>query len=71
MGFISGRPDGKVVVSTGGRFDEFEEDNGASFAVTGGTGPYEDATGQMTIVENQELCDRKGANITLDLALNQ
>jgi allene oxide cyclase-like protein len=63
-------PDGKITVAGGGTFGEFEEEDGAAFSVVGGTGAYQDATGQMNIVENQELCDRMGANITFSLLLD-
>jgi hypothetical protein len=62
--------DGKISIYSGGRFSEFENDGGAVFAVTGGTGAYQDATGTMTIEENTDLCDRKGATITFSLLLD-
>jgi hypothetical protein len=62
-------PDGKLALYLHGRFTEFEGANGFAGAITGGTGAYRDARGEFHIVENQEMCDKKGALITADLAL--
>ena len=64
-------PDGKIVIYAGGKFTEFEQDEGADFPVTGGTGAYQDATGTMTVLERQEMCDKKGATLTFDLLLDR
>jgi hypothetical protein len=61
--------DGKIFVTGGGRFSEFEAPEGAKFAIVGGTGAYKDATGEATLIEDQEMCEQKGASITLDLLL--
>lgn len=61
--------DGKLTISVPGRFSEFENETGAAGAVTGGTGAYRDATGEFFVVEDQELCGKKGALITADLVL--
>ena len=62
-------PDGKLTIALPGRFSEFEAEGGAAGAVTGGTGPYRDVTGEFHVVEGQAMCDRKGALITADLVL--
>lgn len=62
-------PDGKLTLSIPGRFSEFEAEGGAAGAVTGGTDAYRDVTGQIHVVEDQEMCGRKGAVITADLVL--
>ena len=62
-------PDGKIVIYAGGKFSEFAEEDGADLPVTGGTGAYQDASGTMTVLEGQELCDRKGATLTFSLLL--
>ena len=61
------RSDGKITAYSAGRFSDFE--NGFAFPVTGGAGAYKDATGEVTIQENVELCDKKGATLTFDLAI--
>lgn len=62
-------PDGKLVFSLPGRFSEFTSEGGAAGAVTGGTGPYRDATGEIVVTEDHEMCDRRGTLITADLVL--
>ena len=62
-------PDGKLAFTLFGKFSEFEAEEGAAGAVTGGTGAYRDARGQINVVEDQEMCDKKGAVITADLLL--
>lgn len=63
-------PDGKIAVYSGGKFSEFGAEDGADLPVIGGTGAYQDATGTMTVLEDQELCDRKGATLTFSLLLD-
>jgi hypothetical protein len=60
-------PDGKITFSIPGRFSEFEE--GFQFAVTGGSGAYKDVRGEGTVLDRQDMCDQRGALITLDLLL--
>jgi hypothetical protein len=62
-------PDGKLAFALFGRFTEFESETGAAAAVTGGTGAYKDATGELLISEDHEMCDKKGALVTADLVL--
>src|SRR3712207_4473833 len=62
-------PDGKLAFSLFGKFSEFESEGGAFAAVTGGTGAYRDVRGEFSLVEGQEMCDRKGSLITADLVL--
>ena len=62
-------PDGKLTLAIPGKFSEFEAEGGAAGAVTGGTGAYRDVTGEFHVVEDQAMCDRKGAVITADLVL--
>ena len=62
-------PDGKMAISLAGRFTEFEAEGGAAGAVTGGTGAYRDVTGEFHVVEDQRMCDKRGALITADLVL--
>ena len=60
-------PDGKLTFHFVSKFTDLEE--GATGAITGGTGPYKDARGDVTIVEDFEACDKKGALATADLIL--
>jgi hypothetical protein len=53
-----------------GRFSQFENPDVPVFAVTGGTGPYKDASGDVTIVEDQECGDIRGSLTRLDLSLD-
>jgi hypothetical protein len=62
-------PDGKVALYLHGKFSEFEGANGFAGAVTGGTGAYRDARGEFHIVEDQQMCEKKGAVLTLDMTL--
>lgn len=62
-------PDGKLTIYFPGKFSEFESENGAAGAVTGGTDAYKDATGEFRLTEDQQMCDRKGSLITADLVL--
>jgi hypothetical protein len=65
--FTYQRPDGKLTAYSAGRFKQFE--GGFAFPVTGGSGAYKDAGGEVTLEENVEHCDKKGALLTFDLAL--
>ncbi len=62
-------PDGKVIISLPGRFSEFGSEGGSAGAVTGGTGAYRDVTGEFHVVEDQQMCDRRGALVTADVVL--
>lgn len=59
--------DGVLVFSGGARFGEFFGD-GAAFAVTGGTGPYRDATGSV-VVSHEERPAGTTFNFDFDLKL--
>ncbi len=61
-------PDGDINFDAVGTFTDFEA--GFDGAVTGGSGAYKDATGQITVGETPEkMCDKKGVLITLDMLL--
>ncbi len=62
-----GLAEGVLVFSGGARFAEFFSD-GASFAVTGGTGTYRDATGTV-VVSHEERTAGTTFNFDFDLAL--
>lgn len=57
---------GKIVAGGAARFSEFEGTD-AVFAVTGGTGLYRDASGEVSFQEDVALCDTKGSLTTIDL----
>lgn len=59
--------DGKIVAGGAARFRDFEQTENALFAVTGGTDAYRDVSGDVTIQEDVEMCDRRGALTTIDL----
>lgn len=56
--------DGKIMVQFVSKFTEFEA-NGATGAVSGGTGAYKDARGDVTLLEDFEACDMKGTLATI------
>lgn len=58
--------DGKLTFQGTGKFSE---DTAFNIAVTGGTGPYKDASGEVTFADNATNCDKKGDLITIDLLL--
>ena len=60
--------DGKITFEFVSKFTEFEAD-GSTGAVTGGTGVYKDARGDITLVEKHEACGTKGTLATVDLLL--
>ncbi|MFN2588882.1 MAG: hypothetical protein ABR613_12315 [Actinomycetota bacterium] len=62
-------PDGKLTLYLHGRFSEFEAESGALGAITGGTGAYANARGELRIDEDHRLCDKRGALITAELML--
>ena len=59
-------PDGKITGSGVARFREFTSTEPV-FAVTGGTGAYRDASGEVSFEENVSLCDKKGDLVTIDI----
>lgn len=59
-------PDGKITAGGVARFSEFMNTE-PIFAVTGGTGAYRDASGEVTIQEGVELCGKAGDLTTIDL----
>ena len=61
--------DGKLTLYWPGRFTEFEnpEAQGIGGAITGGTGAYDGAGGSLVVEEDVEMCDRKGALVTVEL----
>jgi hypothetical protein len=65
--FTLSLPDGKITVAAAAKFTEFEQQERGVFAVTGGTGAYRDASGEVFIQEDVTLCDRKGSLTTLDI----
>ena len=61
-------PDGKMTMDWYGRFTEFETPSAAGGgAITGGTGAYEGAGGEILVQEDQQLCDKRGALVTVEL----
>ena len=65
--FTHQRADGRITAYSAGRFSQFE--GGFAFPVTGGSGAYRDATGEVSLEEGVEACDKKGSMLTFDLAL--
>lgn len=59
-------PGGKITAAGGARFSEFQGTEPV-FAVTGGTGDYRDASGEVSFQEDVEMCDKKGSLTTIDL----
>jgi hypothetical protein len=59
--------DGKVVAEAAARFAEFAQTEDGVFAVTGGTGAYRDASGEVLLQEDVAMCDRKGSLTTVDI----
>ena len=57
---------GKITAAGAAKFSEF---GGLDplFAVTGGTGIYKDASGEVSFQEGVELCGKKGELITIDI----
>ena len=62
-------PDGKLAFQFIGTFGESARPEGAKIAVTGGTGAYKDARGEVTFTSGVELCDRLGSLVAVDLLL--
>lgn len=60
--------DGDVYFDITGKFSEFEA--GMDGGVTGGSGAYKDATGEIRVSETPaKICEKRGALITLDMSL--
>lgn len=62
-------PDGKIIFYWPGRFTEFEDSSapGSGGAVTGGTGTYSGAGGRVVVQEDVQMCEKKGALVTVEL----
>lgn len=61
--------DGKIIFHFVGTFGESEGPEGAKIAVTGGTGAYKDARGEVTFTAPVRLCDQRGSLAEVDLVL--
>ena len=62
--------DGRVTFSWPGRFTDFGQADAPptqGAAVTGGTGAYEGAGGSVLVQEDQQMCEKRGAIISVDL----
>ena len=59
-------PDGNLTFYWPGRFSEFENQTNGG-AITGGTGAYTGASGTVRVQEDQQLCDKRGALVTVEL----
>ena len=58
---------GKIVAAAAAKFSEFEGGEPV-FAVTGGTGTYKDASGEVTFgPEKVDLCGTRGDLVTIDI----
>jgi hypothetical protein len=61
--------DGNITFEFGGTFADFDAPDGLDGAVTGGTGAYKDARGQVTVADGGTQCGQRVDLITLDLLL--
>ena len=61
--------DGKITFEFGGTFADFDAPGGLEGVVTGGTGAFKDARGQVTVAGGGTQCERQVDLITLDLLL--
>jgi hypothetical protein len=61
--------DGKITIHFPAKFSEFESPGGATGAVTGGTGAYKDARGDITVTAGGRMCDTRGDLIVVDLLM--
>ena len=57
---------GKITAAGAGKFSDFMSTD-PMFAVTGGTETYRDASGEVTLTEDVEMCGKKGALTTVDV----
>lgn len=63
-------PDGKMTFYWSGLFSEFGQADAPPTeggAITGGTGAYEGAGGTLLVQEDQQLCEKQGALVTVEL----
>jgi hypothetical protein len=58
--------DGKITAAGAAKFTEFERTE-PIFAVTGGTGPYRDAGGEVVLEEGVRMCETRGVLTTIDI----
>ena len=59
--------DGKVVAEAAAKFTEFDQKESGVFAVTGGTGAYRDASGEVLFQEGVTMCGQEGSLTTIDV----
>ena len=60
--------DGKIVAGAAAKFSEFGQADKGTFAVTGGTDAYRDASGEVKFSEDQvRMCDTRGSTFTVDI----
>lgn len=57
---------GKITAGGAAKFSDFMSTD-PIFAVTGGTGTYRDASGEVTLTEDAEMCGEKGSLTTIDV----
>ena len=57
---------GKITAAGAGKFSDFMSTD-PMFAVTGGTETYRDASGEVTLTEDVEMCGKKGSLTTIDV----
>ncbi len=57
--------EGKLTFRFPGKFSEYP----AKIAITGGTGAYKDASGEVTFTPGVKRCDRRGSLVVADLLL--
>ena len=62
-------PDGKLTFYWPGRFTEFGNPTGPASggAITGGTGSFSGAGGSLVVEEDVQMCEKKGALVTIEL----
>ncbi len=62
--------DGRLTLYWPGRFSDFGQADARptrGAAITGGTGAYANGGGTVTVQEDQQMCDKRGALITVEL----
>jgi hypothetical protein len=62
-------PAGKLTFYFAGKFSDFESEEGLTGAVTGGTGAYRDARGQISLTDGGRQCGEPVDLATVDLLL--
>jgi hypothetical protein len=65
--FTLNLPDGKLTAAAGAKFSEFAQTVDGVFAITGGTGAYRDASGEVRFQEDVTMCERNGTLTTIDI----